>query len=227
MSPRLRVVYHPTVKIRAVFFDIGETLFDETRIWSLFADWLDVPRLALFSVMGSLISEGQDHRQLLKVVRPELDWNETLTRFREEVDDCFLGGDLYPDAVPCLHALTDRRYFVGVAGNQPAKRERELRVMNLPLDMIATSGGWGVAKPDLEFFAQIVAAAGYAPEEIAYVGDRVDNDVIPAAEAGLCPVHLIRGPWGFIQRGRPGAEHARGEIRSLTELPDVLDAISS
>jgi len=28
--------------IRAVFFDIGETLIDETRIWEGWADWLEV-----------------------------------------------------------------------------------------------------------------------------------------------------------------------------------------
>lgn len=211
------------MSIRAVFLDIGETLFDETRQWSLLADWLDVPRLTLFGVMGGLITQGKDHRGFLKIVRPDLDWNETITRFREEVDDCYLGGDLYPDAVPCLHHLVDRKYFVGVAGNQPAKRERELRLMNLPLDMIATSGGWGVRKPDVGFFAQMVSEAGFGPEETLYVGDRVDTDVVPAAESGLVAIHLTRGPWGHLQRDHPGLERARAQIGSLAELPEMLE----
>ena len=37
------------MKVSAVFFDIGETLIDETRPWSLLADWLGVPRMTLFA----------------------------------------------------------------------------------------------------------------------------------------------------------------------------------
>jgi FMN phosphatase YigB (HAD superfamily) len=213
------------VSIRAVFLDIGETLFDETRNWSLLADWLDIPRLTVFSVMGGLIAEGVDHRNCLKALRPDLDWNETITRFRQEVDDCYLGGDLYPDAVPCLHNLVDRKYFVGIAGNQPAKREHELRMMNLPLDMIRTSGGWGVAKPDARFFANVVSESGFQAREIVYVGDRIDNDIVPAAECGLIPIHLARGPWGNIQKDHPGANLARARISSLTELPNALESL--
>jgi len=211
-----------TMTIRAVFLDIGETLFDETRIWSLFADWLDIPRLTLFGVVGALINEGRDHRSCLRVIRPDLEWNSTVRRFRAEVDDCFLGGDLYADAVPCLHNLVDRKYFVGVAGNQPSKRERELRLMNLPLDMIATSEGWGVEKPDVGFFAQMVAEAGFRPEEIVYVGDRFDHDIVPAAASGLVPIHIARGPWGMIHKDHPECGHARAQITSLTEVPDLL-----
>ncbi len=213
------------MSIRAVFLDIGETLFDETRNWSLLADWLDIPRLTVFSVMGALIAQGKDHRGFLKVIRPDLEWNETIVRFRKEVDDCYLGGDLYPDAVPCLHNLVDRKYFVGIAGNQPAKRELELRRMNLPLDMIATSDRWGVRKPDVAFFAQLVAESGFGPEETVYVGDRVDNDVIPAAESGLVAIHMVRGPWGHIQKDAPENKRARAQISSLTDLPDLLERI--
>ncbi|MGH3600161.1 MAG: hypothetical protein ACRDQH_07770, partial [Pseudonocardiaceae bacterium] len=53
----------------------------------------------------------------------------------------------------------------------------------------------------------------------AYVGDRLDNDLRPAAAAGLHTISIKRGPWGYItyQRGT-----ANLEINSLTELPDAL-----
>ena len=50
--------------IRAVVFDVGETLVDETRAWSDWADWLGIPRLTLFAVLGAVIAHGQDHREL-------------------------------------------------------------------------------------------------------------------------------------------------------------------
>ena len=45
-------------------------------------------------------------------------------------------------------------------------------------------------------------------DELAYVGDRVDNDVLPAAAAGLVAVHVRRGPWGRLQRTPPAGEHS-------------------
>jgi FMN phosphatase YigB (HAD superfamily) len=56
------------------------------------------------------------------------------------------------------------------------------------------------------------------PAKIAYVGDRVDNDVIPALGGGMVAVHLKRGPWGHLQEPPPEALR----IASLDELPAVL-----
>jgi FMN phosphatase YigB (HAD superfamily) len=44
------------------------------------------------------------------------------------------------------------------------------------------------------FFSKLIAVSGHQPHEIAYVGDRLDNDLRPAAEAGLRPVFVRRGP---------------------------------
>jgi len=94
--------------------------------------------------------------------------------------------------------------------------------MNLPADLLATSGSWGLNKPNPEFFERIVRESGCRPDEIAYVGDRVDNDILPAAAAGFVAIHIIRGPWGFIQRDWPGADRARAQVKTLTSLTDVL-----
>ena len=60
------------------------------------------------------------------------------------------------------------------------------------------------------------------PAEIAYVGDRVDNDVVPAATAGMVAVFLRRGPWALLHARRPEASVARLTIDSLDELPEAL-----
>jgi FMN phosphatase YigB (HAD superfamily) len=78
---------------------------------------------------------------------------------------------------------------------------------------------FAVRKPSPEFFARLVQAAGCPAAEVAYVGDRIDNDVDPALEAGLVTAHIRRGPWGHIQSGR---ERAHAQIDSLDELPGAL-----
>ena len=77
-------------------------------------------------------------------------------------------------------------------------------------------------KPGLEFFVRLAAMAGVSPDEAAYVGDRVDNDILPAREAGMLTVFIRRGPWGHIHALRPEAEHADVRIESLAVLPDVV-----
>ena len=211
--------------IRAAFFDIGETVINESRPWSLLADWLDVPRMTMFAVVGGLIARGQDYRKLVGILRPDLDWNQVVAGFNASVDDRYLAEDLYPDVVPCFQELRKRGHFIGVVGNQPAKRREELEAMNLPANLIATSGGWGVKKPDRSFFERIVGESGFLPGQIVYVGDRVDNDVVPAAEAGLIPVHIVRGPWGFLQQDWPDNAHAKAQLKTLAALPAFLERL--
>jgi FMN phosphatase YigB (HAD superfamily) len=79
-----------------------------------------------------------------------------------------------------------------------------------------------VSKPSSAFFERIVAAAERPAAEIAYVGDRVDNDVEPALQAGMVAVHIRRGPWGYLQQGR---EQAHVCIDSLDELPRALNGV--
>jgi FMN phosphatase YigB (HAD superfamily) len=76
-----------------------------------------------------------------------------------------------------------------------------------------------VEKPSAGFFERVLAEAGRPAREVAYVGDRVDNDVAPALAAGMVAVHLRRGPWGYLHEPPPGAI----QIRSLDELPDAFD----
>jgi FMN phosphatase YigB (HAD superfamily) len=92
----------------------------------------------------------------------------------------------------------------------------------LPVEFIASSERWGVAKPSPAFFARVVEEAGVSPERIAYVGDRLDNDVIPAHQAGMFAVFIRRGPWGYVQASWPEVERADARIQSLVELPEVL-----
>ncbi len=45
---------------------------------------------------------------------------------------------------------------------------------------VGSSERWEVRKPDAGFFRHVVEEAGVRPEEIAYIGDRVDNDALSA-----------------------------------------------
>ena len=126
-------------------------------------------------------------------------------------------SDLYPDAVHCLARLREAGYVVGVAANQPRAAEDFLRRL-FPFDLIGTSAVWGVEKPAPEFFERVAAGVPAERASVAYVGDRVDNDVLPALAAGMIAVHIRRGPWGRVRETPPEAI----AIESLDEVPEAV-----
>jgi HAD superfamily hydrolase (TIGR01549 family) len=212
--------------IRAVCFDVGETLIDETRHWSEWADFLGVPKLTLFTALGVVMERGQSLRRVFEIFRPDLEFaNVRKMRAAQGYLYDFHASDLYPDAIPCLTALKSRGLKVLIAGNQPIEAEAALTRLQIPADVIASSGGWGVSKPDPAFFARVIDAAGEAPGSIAYVGDRMDNDVLPARAAGMVAVLLRRGPWGWMHAERPDVDSAHLLLHDLTSLPDALAAL--
>jgi FMN phosphatase YigB (HAD superfamily) len=199
-------------RIEAVVFDVGETLIDETRTWEAMADAVGVPRFTFMAAVGALIAAGRSHRETFAVLGvPE---PSDLPALRTE--------DLYPDARSCLSALQDLGLRVGVAANQPDRAAEIRRIIGLDLDFVATSAAWGVAKPSPAFFERVAQELALPPSTIAYVGDRVDNDIVPAAAAGMCAIFLRRGPWAWITCpvGSPAA--ATYTIESLAELPKLL-----
>ena len=196
--------------VRAVFFDVGETLVDEQRYWREMADAAGVGPHVVWAALGKTIERGEEHWELwghLGVERP-LAWEGLV----------YSTDDLYPDARECLERLREAGMIVGLAGNQNEQLERWARSAGLPVDVVTGAASLGVQKPDPAFFHRLVDLAGTEPGEVAYVGDRADNDARPALAAGLVAVHLRRGPWGMLQATPVGAI----AVESLAEVPDAL-----
>jgi HAD superfamily hydrolase (TIGR01509 family) len=137
---------------------------------------------------------------VLGVEHPAASWDET---------------DWYPDALACVERLRAAGYRVCAVGNTPQFVEEEL---NTRVEVLGSSERWQVWKPDPAFFARVAQTVDAAPARIAYVGDRVDNDIGPALAAGMVAVHVRRGPWGHLQEPPPEAIR----IRSLDELPGAF-----
>jgi FMN phosphatase YigB (HAD superfamily) len=145
------------VSIRAVFFDVGETLVDERRYWRDVARLAGVPEHALWAALGVTIALGEEHTELYRHLGMERP-----AAIDELVYD---RNDLYPDALACLSSLKRAGYRLGLAGNQSAALEAWARSENLPVDVIGSSAGWGARKPSREFFARLVAESGFPAGE--------------------------------------------------------------
>lgn len=138
--------------MRTVVFDIGETLIRDDREWGAWADWLGIPRHTLSALVGAVVAQGHDNAEALRLIRPDID----IAAERAAMEAAGVGehleeSDLYPDVRPALAALREAGLRVLVAGNQTARAGALLRDLKLPVDEIATSGEWGIAKPDPRF----------------------------------------------------------------------------
>jgi len=211
-------------KIKVVVFDVGETLINEDRMWRQWAIYLGTTPEALLNALYRAIERREHHHAALRVFHPNLDVKQAYA----EITDAgkrtiFDKTDLYCDALPSLEHLRSRGYRVGIAGNQPFQAEAALRDCGFETDFTASSARWGVEKPDPVFFEKIQHVAGVNAGAIAYVGDRLDNDILPARAAGMIGIFIERGPWGRTHATWPDAAKADFRVSSLTEIATKLE----
>ncbi|WP_404948626.1 HAD family hydrolase [Streptomyces sp. ARC14] len=211
--------------MKTFVFDIGETLVRDDRYWGSWADWLGTPRHTLSALVGAVTAQGLDNSEALKLVKPGIDIPaEYAAREAAGRGEYLDEADLYEDVRPALAELRELGMRVVVAGNQTVRAGELLRALDLPADLVVTSGEWGCAKPSAEFFARVLDAAEAPARETVYVGDHPANDTFPAAEAGLRTAHIRRGPWGHLWAGDSRVRgRANWVIESLAELPAIVE----
>ncbi|WP_285731684.1 HAD family hydrolase [Nocardiopsis sp. ATB16-24] len=217
--------------IRTVVFDVGETLVDETRIFARWADRFGIPHMAFFGTIGGVIATGGTITDAFRLLVPGFDLAAESARWRAEDPDGerehFGERDLYPDVRPAFKAMREAGLSLVIAGNQPPEAGPTLTAMDLGVDGIGISDDWGVAKPSPEFFERVLGLAratrpDVAAEEILYVGDRVDNDVLPARRAGMRTALLRRGVHGHLHAAGEDAAHADVVLDDLHQLVDWI-----
>ncbi|AWZ10543.1 HAD family hydrolase [Streptomyces sp. ICC1] len=215
--------------MRTVVLDVGETLTRDDRYWGAWADWLGVPRHTLSALVGAVVIDGRDNSDALRLLRPDIDIQAEYAAREaagrgEQLDDT----DLYDDVRPSLSALRAAGVRVVVAGNQSPKAGTLLRALDLPADLVATSGEWGVAKPEPAFFQKVLEVSGAPAAQTLYVGDHPANDLAPARAAGLLTAHVRRGPWGHWWadeiRERRTADYSIDTLAELVRLVAIAKA---
>ena len=170
------------------------------------------------AALGAAIARGGQHVDVFDVFGVD-DWRARMPAV-EAAYGGFRADDLYPDALRALGALRSSGYRIAIVANQPASRTDELRRLGIDAEVIAMSGALEVAKPDPAFFERALALMGADAPDVAYVGDRLDNDVLPAAALGMRAIWIRRGPWGVIGEDAGGAAHL--VVDSLDELVERI-----
>jgi putative hydrolase of the HAD superfamily len=229
--------------IRAVLWDIDDTLFDYTgsdragalrhieteRLLSLYPSpeaaltrWRTVMdeqfERFLAREIGFVEHRRERVRGFLGAHLPDDEADAWFARYVVHYEEAWT---LFSDAVPALDALTPGFRHGALSNSSTANQERKLGRLGIRdrLEVLLCADELGHAKPAPEAFHAGCAALGLPPEEVAYVGDRYDIDAQAADEAGLHGVWIDRTDAGA------GSGYAR-RITGLAELPALLSRLA-
>jgi putative hydrolase of the HAD superfamily len=233
------------MSIRAVVWDVDDTLFDYTTAdregmrAHLVAEglmsgygtaeqaldrWREVTdrQWARFSA-GETTFEGQ-RRDRVRVFldRPELTDAEADDWFQRYIRHYEGAWALFPDVLPVLDALAASHRHAVLSNSSLPVQDHKLRVLGVHdrFETILCAAELGVSKPDAAAFRAACDALALAPHQVAYVGDHPEIDGRGAADAGLLSVWIDRyGAAAAVEV--PSGRH---RIVSLAELPAILGA---
>ncbi len=243
-------------KIRAVLFDLGETLlnFGKVDTAALFRegarlsyDYLKGQRQAIGSFgyyrLRSLVSlrvrrwisnvRGKDFDALTVLKKAgikkgvelsEQQWRHYAWLWYEPLSRV---SRLEPRTVETLTCLRDRGLKLGIVSNtfiNASSLEKQLEQLGV-LDFFEVrlySYEFDFRKPDTRIFRAAAERIGERPENILFVGDRIDKDIKPALKAGMKAVLKT----AYTNAGGKIPEGVR-KISRLCELPDLIEKINT
>ena len=194
-----------------LFFDIGSTLVDESKAYE---------HRIRDTIKNRDISYEQFCNAMIGFAKQGLNaYNEAvrlfgLNRTTWHSEDEFL----YPETVSILDALS-KRYKIGIIANQLPGTQERLNKMGIGeyICLVVSSAETGIAKPNPAIFRLALKRANCAGENSDMIGDRLDNDIIPAKQLGMHTIWLRQGLGGMadIKNAENIADHTVESIEDI------------
>ena len=201
--------------IEWVFFDVGSTIIDEHIAYE--HRMKDIADLANTTYSSVYVTAMEFHKQNKK---GDLETAKLLgvdlTKWHKE-DEV-----LYSDAYECLEILSGR-YKIGIIANQSLGTKDRLEQHGILqyIDLVIASAEEGVAKPDKKIFEIALERGNCKPNNAVMIGDRIDNDIIPAKLLGMHTIWIKQGfgqYWNVTQE----VEKADYVVHSLMDICNIL-----
>ena len=204
--------------IKGILFDCYKTLIDivtdedDHKTYESLSNWLIYHGVRISSdrlkreYKGSCVLGTQGTRQEHPEVRVEKIfevickqhslWDIDETTLGEEAARAFRSASLrrlqvFPQSVRLLEEL--KSYPLGIVSNgQRVFSEIELRYLDLfdHFQSVIFSSDLGFKKPDPRIFLAGARALGLNAEEVLYIGDNFENDIVPSVKLGMKSMHI-------------------------------------
>ena len=201
--------------IKWLFFDVGSTLVDEHLAYEhRMREMADLANTTYSSVYETAMTFYKQNKkgdlETAKLLGVELpNWHK-----EDEI--------LYSDTTKCLEILSGR-YKIGIIANQSLGTKTRLEQHGILqyIDLVIASAEEGVAKPDKRIFELALNRSNCKPGESVMIGDRIDNDIVPAKRMGMHTIWIKQG-YGQYWDITDEVEKADCTVHSLMEICNVL-----
>lgn len=201
--------------VKWLFFDVGSTLVDESLVYEnrmrYIAQTINVTYEYIYKSALKFYKRNQKgDLELFKLYNlEELEWN-----CDEE--------KLYVDTKECLKKLKCK-YKIGIIANQSFGTTERLENFGILkyIDLVIASAEEGVAKPNKKIFEIALNKSGCEPNQAIMIGDRIDNDIVPAKALGMKTIWVKQG---FRQYWNVQGEDESADlvVDNLTEIVAFL-----
>ena len=198
-----------------IFFDIGSTLVDESAVYeNRIKEITQRNNIDKNEFIEKVKQRAQTSPKPIVSVAAE--YGAKLPAWRHDLEI------LYPDAKEVLQKLR-QKYKLGIIANQDYGTEKRLIDFGIRpyIDLVIASAEEGFEKPDLRIFKLAFDRVNCKPEEAVMVGDRIDNDIIPAKKLGMKTVWIKQG-FGKYYKPNSAEDKPDQTINTLNEVTDLF-----
>ena len=188
--------------IKWLFFDIGSTLVDEHIAYERrIEEMAKVSSISFDTIYAMALNYYKQNKKGEHEAAKQLGIDVPKWHKEDEI--------LYDDTVKCLELL-HQKYKIGIIANQSLGTEKRLKEYNILkyIDLVIASAEENAWKPNKRIFEIALERSNCSPSNAVMIGDRIDNDIIPAKAIGM---HTI-----WIKQGL----HQHWNIASQAEMPD-------
>lgn len=208
--------------LKWIFFDLGSTLLDEKLAYREYTEEC----VKMLGSLGMDISVSVYRGKMEEFAREGLDpiratWNHFApTEPRPLWTN--KGVSLYPETIDVLEKLS-QNYRLGIIANQSSSIRELLKEWGIEsyFQLIILSEEVGLSKPDTTIFTLALQKANIPADRVVYVGDRYDNDILPAKSLGMWTVRILTG------FGKHASENEKlmsnWVITSLQEITNIFE----
>ncbi len=180
-------------KVRYIFFDIGYTLVNEDDVWAeRCREQASTPQAQSMGITAAALMN--DIQTASECFKPQ--WKYVIEKYGFSQSAVYKSNleKLYADTRPVLEELS-KRFLLGIIANQSGDLSERLHGFKIDkyFSMIISSSDYGFSKPDERLFFAALYKGDCAPHNAVMVGDRLDNDIMPANKLGFQTVRIKQG----------------------------------
>jgi 5'-nucleotidase len=186
-----------------VFLDVGDVLFnDDPQNFQGYRHLYEAIRAGhpqytfaeMLAEREALAVQGLDFilSKIAKRLLPADEIKPLLQSLRQELAQTYDRNNILNDGAAEAIAVLRSQWRLGIIANQPVECRDSLERRGLlkHFDVLAISDEVQLHKPDLRLYEWAIAKAGCTPGRAVMIGDRRDNDVAPAHQAGMRTIQL-------------------------------------